>query len=67
MSSPQIESDPTKGLHRIEDELTDTWVEDWAAAGIAEIEESLGKHAAFLAFLEAENHPSAASEDQVSS
>lgn len=42
-----------RGLHRIEDELAETWLEDWADAGIAEIEDSLAKHAAFLTFLEA--------------
>jgi hypothetical protein len=41
-----------RGLHRIEDDLADTWVEDWAGAGVAEIEEFLAKHAAFLSFLE---------------
>jgi len=42
-----------RGLHRIEDDLAETWIEDWAGAGVAEIEDYLGKHAAFLAFLEA--------------
>ncbi|MGH2971029.1 MAG: hypothetical protein ACRDLE_02610 [Gaiellaceae bacterium] len=41
-----------RGLHRIEDYLADTWVEDWAGAGVAEIEDFLSKHAAFLSFLE---------------
>ena len=41
-----------RGLHRIEDDIADTWVEDWAGAGVAEIEEYLTKHAAFLSFLE---------------
>jgi hypothetical protein len=41
-----------RGLHRIEDDLADTWLEDWAGAGVAEIEEFLAKHAAFLSFLE---------------
>jgi hypothetical protein len=41
-----------RGLHRIEDDLAETWVEDWAGAGVAEIEEFLAKHAAFLSFLE---------------
>ena len=41
-----------RGLHRIEDDLADTWVEDWAGAGVAEIEDFLAKHAAFLMFLE---------------
>ena len=41
-----------RGLHCIEDDIADTWVEDWAGAGVAEIEEYLAKHAAFLSFLE---------------
>ena len=42
-----------RGVHRIEDDLADTWLEDWAGAGLAEIEEFLAKHAAFLSYLEA--------------
>ena len=41
-----------RGLHRIEDDLSDSWLEDWAGAGVAEIELYLAKHAAFVAFLE---------------
>ena len=41
-----------RGLHQIQDELTDTWLEDWAGAGVAEIEAYLAKHAAFLSYLE---------------
>jgi len=41
-----------RGLHVISDDLSETWLEDWAGAGVAEIEHYLGKHAAFLAFLE---------------
>jgi hypothetical protein len=41
-----------RGLHYIADDLSETWVEDWAGAGVAEIEAYLAKHAAFLAFLE---------------
>jgi hypothetical protein len=41
-----------RGLHQIEADIADTWVEDWAGAGVAEIEEFLAKHAAFLSFLE---------------
>ena len=41
-----------RGLHRIEDDLAETWFEDWAGAGVAEIEEFLAKHAAFLRFIE---------------
>ncbi len=43
-----------RGLHRIEDDLSDTWLEDWAGAGVAEIEALLAKHAAFLSFLESQ-------------
>ena len=39
------------GFHRIADDIADTWVEDWAGAGIAEIEEFLAKHADFLRYL----------------
>jgi hypothetical protein len=46
-----------RGLHRIEDDIADTWVEDWAGAGVAEIEEYLTKHAAFLSFLEGHEAP----------
>ena len=40
-----------RGLHYIEDDLSETWLEDWAGAGVGEIESYLAKHAAFLAFL----------------
>ncbi|MEX0674733.1 MAG: hypothetical protein WD067_08155 [Gaiellaceae bacterium] len=39
-------------LHQIQDELTEGWLEDWAGAGVAEIEAYLAKHAAFLSYLE---------------
>jgi hypothetical protein len=41
-----------RGLHYIEDDLNETWVEDWAGAGVAEIEVYLAKHAAFLPSLD---------------
>ena len=41
-----------RGLHRIEDDLAESWIEDWAGAGVAEIEDFLKKHADFIAFLE---------------
>jgi hypothetical protein len=41
-----------RGFHSISDDLSDTWLEDWAGAGVAEIEAYLAKYAAFLAFLE---------------
>jgi hypothetical protein len=56
MANPLIGADHARmserGLHRIEDDLAETWLEDWAGAGVAEIEDFLAKHAAFLAFLE---------------
>ena len=39
-------------LHRIEDDLTDTWVEDLATEGVDAIEAYLAKHLAFLTFLD---------------
>jgi len=51
-SSPIIIFVNDRGLHYIEDDLSETWVEDWADAGVAQIEDLLSKHAAFLAFLE---------------
>ncbi len=41
-----------RGLHFIQDDLSDTWIEDWAAVGLSEIEVLLAKHAAFLGYLE---------------
>ncbi len=46
-----------RGLHHIADDLAETWVEDWAAVGLAEIEALLAKHAAFLGYLEATEEP----------
>jgi hypothetical protein len=43
-----------RGLHYIEDDLNETWLEDWAGAGVAEIEAYLAKHAAFLRFLDSQ-------------
>lgn len=43
-----------RGLHFVEDDLDETWIEDWAGAGIAEMEDLLAKHSAFLRFLEAD-------------
>jgi hypothetical protein len=40
-------------LHRIEEDLAEGATEQWAAAGLRELEEYLAKHAAFLTFLEA--------------
>jgi hypothetical protein len=38
--------------HRIEDDLSDEWVADWAQNGVQAIEEYLAKHLAFQTFLE---------------
>ena len=39
-------------LHRIEDDLSETWVEEWAEGGVREIEGYLAKHLAFLSYLD---------------
>ena len=39
-------------LHRIEDDLSATWIEDWASSGVEAIESYLAKHLAFLSFLD---------------
>jgi hypothetical protein len=39
-------------LHRIGDDLSDTWIEDWAEGGVQAIEHYLAKHLAFLSFLD---------------
>jgi hypothetical protein len=39
-------------LHRIDDDLGDTWIEDWAESGVQAIESYLAKHLAFLSFLD---------------
>ena len=39
-------------LHRIEDDLVDGWIEEWARDGVQAIEEYLAKHLAFLSFLD---------------
>jgi hypothetical protein len=44
------------GLHLIEDELGENWLEQWLEQGIAKLEAYLANHLAFLAFLEAEQH-----------
>jgi hypothetical protein len=38
----------------MEDDLDETWLEEWASAGVSAIEAYLAKHAAFLAYLEEE-------------
>ena len=39
-------------LHLIEEDLSETWVEEWAQGGVVEIEGYLAKHLAFLSYLE---------------
>ena len=39
-------------LHRIEDDLTEGWVAEWAASGVDAIEAYLAKHLAFLTYLD---------------
>ena len=39
------------GLHTIADDLSETWIEDWAGVGLRELEALLAKHAAFLDFV----------------
>jgi hypothetical protein len=39
-------------FHRIEEDLTPNWVEEWAAEGVEAIEEYLAKHLAFLSYLD---------------
>jgi hypothetical protein len=39
-------------LHRIDDDLSETWIEDWAEHGVQAIECYLAKHLAFLSFLD---------------
>jgi hypothetical protein len=46
-----------RGLHRVEDELGETWLQGWLESGLSQLEAYLAKHAAFLAYLEtAEQH-----------
>ena len=39
-------------LHLIEDDLDETWVDEWVECGVEAIEEYLAKHLAFLVYLE---------------
>jgi hypothetical protein len=43
---------PESGLHRIEDDLVDSWVESFVAEGLDDVEAYLRKHADFQSFLE---------------
>jgi hypothetical protein len=39
-------------LHRIQDDLSERWLEDWAEGGVQAIETYLAKHLAFLSYLD---------------
>ena len=54
-SVPIISPMSERGLHQIEDDLSETWLEDWAGAGVAEIEVYLAKYAAFIAYLDSQD------------
>jgi hypothetical protein len=56
---PIIRAMSDRGLHHIENDLAESWIEDWAAVGLSEIEALLAKHAAFLGYLEANEDPAA--------
>ena len=36
----------------VDDFLSESWIEEWASEGVREVEEFLGKHAAFESFLD---------------
>ena len=40
------------GLHRIDDDLSESWLESFVADGLDEVEAYLRKHANFQTFLE---------------
>jgi hypothetical protein len=44
--------DPRGMLHRIEDDLTDGWLDEWIDGGVLAIEDYLAKHLAFLCYLD---------------
>ena len=39
-------------LHRIEEDLRENWVEEWAGDGVEAIEQYLAKHQAFQTYLD---------------
>ena len=41
-----------RGLHRIEDDLAESWLDVSAANGVQAIEDYLAKHLAFLSYLD---------------
>jgi hypothetical protein len=44
--------DERGALHCIEDDLAETWIEDFAADGVQALEAYLAKHLAFLSYLD---------------
>ena len=42
----------SRTLHRIEDDLAEGWLEEWARDGVEAIEAYLAKHLAFLTYLD---------------
>jgi hypothetical protein len=43
---------PEHGVHRIDDDLTEEWLDVFVAEGLVEAESYLRKHADFQSFLE---------------
>jgi len=41
-----------RGMHRIDDDLSEEWLEAFVAEGLADVESFLRKHADFQTFLE---------------
>jgi hypothetical protein len=41
-----------RGTHRIDEDLTEEWLDAFVAAGLADVESYLRKHADFQTFLE---------------
>ncbi len=42
-------------LHTIDDYLSESWIDRWVEGVVGEVEDYLGKHAAFDAFLEGDD------------
>ncbi len=47
-----MEMDDCGILHRIEEDLSPAWIEQWAESGVGELEDYLAKHLAFLSYLD---------------
>ncbi len=41
-----------RGFHYIDEDLGESWIEDWAAVGVRELEALLANHAAFRGYLD---------------